>query len=166
MANPKIAETFALFDRDGSGSISMDELRDVITMLGVSENKFETDSMLTSLDLNGDGTVRCAHAPRPTPHAPCPIPHARPPPARRTSPPLSQVDLWEFCVYIQKQREQVAQATDDWAISQAFELFQTDSDGCINVEVCNGPRHMHVQRTSTCTWTCTCACAHARRARA
>merc|ERR1719313_1387510 len=69
-------------------------------MLGVSENKFETDSMLTSLDLNGDGTV----------------------------------DLWEFCVYIQKQREQVAQATDDWAISQAFELFQTDSDGCINVE--------------------------------
>lgn len=99
MRDPRIAETFAVFDKDGSGSITTSELREVITMLQLASNKTDLEEMLDELDINKDGGI----------------------------------DLWEFCVYLQKSRERKANEESNWELDQAFQLFTTDANGCIDV---------------------------------
>ena len=65
-------EAFERFDKDGSGSISIEELRNVISMLQLAPTKGEAEDMLRELDINKDGAV----------------------------------DMWEFCVYVQKQKDE------------------------------------------------------------
>lgn len=94
MADPRVVETFSIFDQDNSGSITTDELREVITMLQLASNKTDLERMLVELDINGDGGV----------------------------------DLWEFCVYLQKGRDARAEDESNWELDQAFQLFGPDED--------------------------------------
>lgn len=94
MSDPRIVETFSVFDADNSGSITTDELREVITMLQLASNKTDLETMLVELDINGDGGV----------------------------------DLWEFCVYLQKGRDARAEDESNWELDQAFQLFAPDED--------------------------------------
>jgi len=94
MADPRVVETFSIFDSDNSGSISIPELREVITMLQLASNKTDLETMLVELDINGDGGV----------------------------------DLWEFCVYLQKGRDARAKDESNWELDQAFQLFRPDED--------------------------------------
>ena len=48
---------FKLFDRDGNGNISADELRHVMTNLGEKLTDDEVDEMIREADLNGDGEI-------------------------------------------------------------------------------------------------------------
>ena len=38
------------------------------------------------------------------------------------------VDLWEFCVYLQKGRDARAEDESNWELDQAFQLFSPDED--------------------------------------
>tara|TARA_B100000780_G_scaffold90251_1_gene62347 strand:+ start:226 stop:438 length:213 start_codon:yes stop_codon:yes gene_type:complete len=38
------------------------------------------------------------------------------------------VDLWEFCVYLQKGRDTRAEDESNWELDQAFQLFGPDED--------------------------------------
>ena len=38
------------------------------------------------------------------------------------------VDLWEFCVYLQKGRDARAKDESNWELDQAFQLFRPDED--------------------------------------
>ena len=43
-----------------------------------------------------------------------------------------QVDLWEFCVHMQKRSEGLTAADLNLEIEQAFMLFRPDEDGCVD----------------------------------
>jgi Ca2+-binding EF-hand superfamily protein len=53
----EIEQTFHLFDKDGSGSISADELRSVFRKLGKPFNKNEISKMVNKLDKDGSGGI-------------------------------------------------------------------------------------------------------------
>jgi calmodulin len=50
---------FQVFDRDGSGTISSDELRLVMKQLGENLTDREIDEMLQEADKDGNGTIDC-----------------------------------------------------------------------------------------------------------
>jgi calcium-dependent protein kinase len=56
LSDEKLVAAFALFDKDGSGSISANEIRDV---LGVGKNIDEKvwNEIITEVDGNGDGEI-------------------------------------------------------------------------------------------------------------
>lgn len=51
----EIVDAFKVFDRDGSGKISADELRQVMTSLGEKLSDQEVEDMIREADTNGDG---------------------------------------------------------------------------------------------------------------
>jgi hypothetical protein len=52
-----LEDAFAEIDGDGSGSIELDELVDALAMCGLSVSKNATDTIMTEIDKNADGTV-------------------------------------------------------------------------------------------------------------
>lgn len=48
-----------VFDRDGTGTISKDELRSVMKSIGESLTEAEIDEMLHFADSDGSGTIDC-----------------------------------------------------------------------------------------------------------
>ena len=55
----ELRAAFRVFDRDGSGTISADELRQVMKSLGENLTEDEIDEMLKEADSNGDGSIDC-----------------------------------------------------------------------------------------------------------
>ncbi|KAF1345104.1 putative calmodulin [Delphinella strobiligena] len=53
----ELREAFRIFDRDGSGTINADELRDVMKALGEDLSSAEIDEMIKEADKNGDGSI-------------------------------------------------------------------------------------------------------------
>ena len=52
-----IREAFRVFDKDGNGFISVQELRHVMTNLGEKLTEDEVDEMIREADIDGDGEV-------------------------------------------------------------------------------------------------------------
>ena len=52
-----IKEAFNLFDKDGSGSISMDEFREVMVTEGAQMTDDEIEEILSEADTDGDGQI-------------------------------------------------------------------------------------------------------------
>ena len=52
-----LIEAFKNFDKDGSGNISAQELRHVMTTLGEKLTEEEADEMIREADTNGDGYI-------------------------------------------------------------------------------------------------------------
>ena len=48
-------EAFALFDRDGSGSITSTELGDVMKSLGQKPSEQELNNIVSEIDVDGNG---------------------------------------------------------------------------------------------------------------
>lgn len=53
----EIREAFRVFDKDGNGFISADELRHVMTSLGEKLTDEEVDEMIREADIDGDGQI-------------------------------------------------------------------------------------------------------------
>ncbi|KAL2193243.1 hypothetical protein P885DRAFT_72413 [Corynascus similis CBS 632.67] len=53
----ELLEAFQVFDKDGSGTISSEELRNVLKSLGENLTDEELDEMIKLADRNGDGTI-------------------------------------------------------------------------------------------------------------
>ncbi|CAL9120876.1 unnamed protein product [Musa textilis] len=53
-------ETFCLFDKDGDGSIAMEELSTVIKSLGLKPSQEELHGMISEVDVDGNGTIEFA----------------------------------------------------------------------------------------------------------
>uniref|UniRef100_L2G7Q7 Calmodulin n=2 Tax=Colletotrichum gloeosporioides species complex TaxID=2707338 RepID=L2G7Q7_COLFN len=56
-AEEELKNAFKVFDRDGSGTISAEELRHVLKSLGENMTNAEIDEMIQMADKNGDGTI-------------------------------------------------------------------------------------------------------------
>ncbi|KFU91634.1 Calmodulin [Chaetura pelagica] len=54
----EIREAFQVFDKEGSGWVSVEELRHVLTHLGEKLTEQEVDEMLREADGDGDGRVK------------------------------------------------------------------------------------------------------------
>lgn len=54
-SDAEILEAFKVFDKDGSGKISPDELRQVMNNLGEKLSDQEVEDMIREADTNGDG---------------------------------------------------------------------------------------------------------------
>ena len=52
-----IAESFKVFDRDGDGLITEDELQVTMNNLGEPMNEVEVKAMIDEADLDGDGKI-------------------------------------------------------------------------------------------------------------
>ncbi|WAR09498.1 CALL3-like protein, partial [Mya arenaria] len=50
-------EAFGLFDRDGDGTISVQEFVDTLRSLGQEPSQMEIDEMIHKIDRNGDGVI-------------------------------------------------------------------------------------------------------------
>lgn len=61
----ELREAFKVFDRDGTGTISRDELKAVMKSLGENLTEDEIDEMLKLADKDGDGTIDCECSPTP-----------------------------------------------------------------------------------------------------
>lgn len=55
----ELINAFRVFDKDGSGTISSDELRNVLKSLGENLTDSELDEMIKLADHNGDGHIDC-----------------------------------------------------------------------------------------------------------
>ena len=53
----EIREAFRVFDKDGNGYITTEELRHVMTTLGEVMSNEEVDEMISEADVDGDGQV-------------------------------------------------------------------------------------------------------------
>ncbi|OWF37197.1 Calmodulin [Mizuhopecten yessoensis] len=53
----ELHQSFKVFDKDGDGSITKEELRSVMTTLGENLTDAELDSMMAEADLDGDGRI-------------------------------------------------------------------------------------------------------------
>ena len=56
--NEHLQRAFAHFDRDGSGTITADEIMEALKGQGVSQE--EATELLAEWDANSDGVIRCA----------------------------------------------------------------------------------------------------------
>lgn len=53
-----------------------------------------------------------------------------------------EVDMWEFCVYYQKERDQREEGQIQWELDEAFRVVlgsRADTDGCISAQVFQRP---------------------------
>lgn len=55
----EMRSAFKVFDRDGSGTISKEEMAQVMSTFGETLTSEELDLMLQEVDKNGDGTIDC-----------------------------------------------------------------------------------------------------------
>jgi Ca2+-binding EF-hand superfamily protein len=55
----ELKSAFEVFDHDRSGTISLDELRRVMTSFGEMLSEDELDAMIKEVDKNGDGSIDC-----------------------------------------------------------------------------------------------------------
>lgn len=55
----ELREAFKVFDRDGTGTISREELKAVMKSLGENLTEEEIDEMLKLADKDGDGQIDC-----------------------------------------------------------------------------------------------------------
>lgn len=55
----ELRRAFQVFDRDNSGTISTEELRDVLKSVGEDLTDLEVDEMMRQADTDGDGTIDC-----------------------------------------------------------------------------------------------------------
>ncbi len=55
----ELMNAFTVFDKDGSGTISSEELRNVLKSLGENLTDSELDEMIKLADKNGDGHIDC-----------------------------------------------------------------------------------------------------------
>jgi calmodulin len=55
----ELLNAFKVFDKDGSGTISTEELRNVLRSLGENLTDAELDEMVKLADRNGDGHIDC-----------------------------------------------------------------------------------------------------------
>lgn len=55
----EMRSAFKVFDKDGSGTISKDEMAQVMKLFGDSLTNEDLDVMLREVDKNGDGTIDC-----------------------------------------------------------------------------------------------------------
>ena len=53
----ELKDAFRVFDRDGNGFISAEELRNVMTNLGEKLTDEEVDEMIFEADMDGDGQI-------------------------------------------------------------------------------------------------------------
>jgi Ca2+-binding EF-hand superfamily protein len=53
----EILNAFRLYDEDGSGTISRDELKNVIELIGESMDDSEMEELVREADVNGDGNI-------------------------------------------------------------------------------------------------------------
>lgn len=53
----EIRDAFKIFDKDGNGLISANELRQIMANLGEKLTDEELDEMMREADLNGDGQI-------------------------------------------------------------------------------------------------------------
>lgn len=53
----ELQQAFAVFDKDGDGHITKEELRSVMTTLGEELTDAEVNSMMAEADLDGDGRI-------------------------------------------------------------------------------------------------------------
>jgi Ca2+-binding EF-hand superfamily protein len=65
-AEEEMRQAFNVFDHDKNGSISADELRQVMRSLDDTLTDDQIDEMMKEADLNGDGTIDCPLLPIPT----------------------------------------------------------------------------------------------------
>jgi Ca2+-binding EF-hand superfamily protein len=66
-AEEEMRQAFNVFDHDRNGSISIDELRQVMHSLDETLTDDQIDEMMKEADLNGDGTIDCRLLPFPIP---------------------------------------------------------------------------------------------------
>ena len=55
----ELRRAFQVFDRDGSGTISTEELRDVLRSVGENLTDSELDEMMRQVDVDQSGTIDC-----------------------------------------------------------------------------------------------------------
>eukprot|EP00090_Calanus_glacialis_P028428 TRINITY_DN4567_c1_g1_i1.p1 TRINITY_DN4567_c1_g1~~TRINITY_DN4567_c1_g1_i1.p1 ORF type:complete len:166 (-),score=63.77 TRINITY_DN4567_c1_g1_i1:79-576(-) len=55
--NDDVAQAFKVFDRDGDGLISADEIRETMNNLGEELTEAEVKAMVAEADVNGDGLI-------------------------------------------------------------------------------------------------------------
>jgi len=55
----ELLRAFEVFDKDGSGTITTSELKDVLRSLGENLTDEELDEMVKLTDKNGDGVIDC-----------------------------------------------------------------------------------------------------------
>lgn len=55
----EMKHAFTVFDHDGSGTISLDELRRVMKSFGEILTDEELDTMIKEVDKDGDGLIDC-----------------------------------------------------------------------------------------------------------
>jgi len=53
----EVSETFKLFDKDGDGFISKNDLTEVLRVLGYEANPEEVQFLVFGVDVDGDGTI-------------------------------------------------------------------------------------------------------------
>merc|ERR1712154_15454 len=53
----EIEQTFKVFDKNGDGKITFDELKEVLTALGEEVTDKDVMDMIKEADLNGDGAI-------------------------------------------------------------------------------------------------------------
>lgn len=56
-AEEEMREAFQIFDSDGNGTISSDELRQIMANLGEKLTDEEIDDMVKEADIDGDGEI-------------------------------------------------------------------------------------------------------------
>jgi calmodulin len=98
MNDETVVDTFAIFDQDGSGTISSKELEGLVQMLVPNPSPTIVSEMIRELDMDSDG----------------------------------EIDLWEFCVHMQKRTEGMTKADIDAELDYAFGLFEPGPDGCLD----------------------------------
>jgi calmodulin len=57
----ELVNAFRVFDKDNSGTISTEELRNVLRSLGENLTDAELDEMIKLADKNGDGHIDCTY---------------------------------------------------------------------------------------------------------
>ena len=57
LSKDRLRAAFEIFDKDGSGHITFDEIRDLMGYGGVEGNNQEFKDMVAEMDLDGDGQI-------------------------------------------------------------------------------------------------------------
>jgi calmodulin len=53
----QLRKSFALFDKDGDGTIQLEELRNVLQALGQYMTESQMEKLIAEVDANNDGTI-------------------------------------------------------------------------------------------------------------